>query len=95
MDSKQIAKNIELFLSPDNQKQVVTTIVDYCVFLYFNGVSKTTLGAGIQTLLDVYPEYETELEDSLDWVLGNGSAWFKFPFTCKSTGFNLETMRLL
>lgn len=88
MDAYQIAKNIELLLSSE---KIVSTILNYCIFLYFQKVPKEMLAEAVSILLQVYPEYEHELEDCYDYIMGNGTAWFKFPFECILTNFDLST----
>lgn len=78
-NSNQIAKNIELFL---DSKDSIALIINYCVFLYFKGCPKEILAEAIKTLIVYYKEYEDSLEDCYDLLMGNGTAWFKFPFNC-------------
>lgn len=78
-NSNQIAKNIELFLDSEDS---ITLIINYCVFLYFKGYPKEILAEAIKTLIVYSKEYEDSLEDCYDLLMGNGTAWFKFPFNC-------------
>ena len=78
-NSIQIAKNLELLLGVENS---IALIINYCVFLYFKGCPKDILAEAIKTLIVYYKEYEDSLEDCYDLLMGNGTAWFKFPFNC-------------
>lgn len=78
-NSNQIAKNIELFLDSEDS---ITLIINYCVFLYFKGCPKEIFAEAIKTLIVYSKEYEDSLEDCYDLLMGNGTAWFKFPFNC-------------
>lgn len=79
----QISKNIELFLdTPD-----FSVIINYCLFLFFHGVSKESLSESLNFLMIKYNEDEyldtyDVLFDVYDLINGNGTAWFKFPFIC-------------